>query len=417
MSEGNAAGSTGPAPQDDPPAIDRLPGADRWLVPVSDVRIPHAAVAAARDVLESGWLSSGPRVSAFEEELAAYVGRRHAVACSSATAALELAYAALGLGEGDEIVMPSLTFVAGANVARLRGAEPVFCDVGGDDDLTLDPDSLERVISSRTRAVVLMHYGGHPCLPEVVSVAREHGLAVIEDAAHALGAHGTLGPCGSWGDVGCFSFFANKNLPLGEGGMVVTDDPELAERALRLRSHGMTSATWERHTGAATSYDVPAPGHNFRFDEVRAALGSVMLRELDAQNELRGALVERYRSRLQAVEGARLPFASRDVGERPAHHLAAAVLAPGVDRDAVAERLRAGGIQTSVHYPPTHSFAAHSGARADVERTDAIARRLITLPLFPHLEPGQVDLVCDVLGDALSEGAPADRSRDLGPSR
>lgn len=406
MSGATGDSAAGAAPQMDPPAAERLPGTDRWRVPLSDVRIPPAAVAAARDVLESGWLSSGPRVSAFEEELAAYVGRRHAVACSSATAALELAYAALGLGEGDEIVMPSLTFVAGANIARLRGAEPVFCDVVGDDDLTLDPESLERLVTARTKAVVVMHYGGHPCLPEVLSAARARGLPVIEDAAHALGAHGAPGPCGSWGDVACFSFFANKNLPLGEGGMLVTDDPELAERALRFRSHGMSSATWERHTGAATSYDVPAPGHNFRFDEARAAMGSVMLRELDAQNELRGALVARYRSRLEGVDAANLPFGSRPADERPAHHLAAAVLGAGIDRDLVAERLRAAGIQTSVHYPPSHWFAAHARDRADVDRTEALAGRLITLPLFPHLEPGQVDLVCDVLADALSEGRP-----------
>ena len=247
-----------------------------WRVPLSDVRLPAAAIEAAREALASGWLSSGPRVREFEEDLAAYVGTAHAVACSSGTAALELAYEVLDLGPGDEIAMPSLSFVAGANAARLRGAEPVFCDVVGQDDLTIDPGSLANAITPRTRAVVLMHYGGRPCLPETIEVAREHGLLVIEDAAHALGAAGREGRCGTWGDVACFSFFANKNLPLGEGGMVTTDDPELAERALRLRSHGMTTATWERHTGAAASYDVRVAGHNFRFDEARAAMGRVL---------------------------------------------------------------------------------------------------------------------------------------------
>jgi len=389
----------------DPPATVPPPGSDRWRVPLSDVRLPDRAIAAARAVLESGWLSSGPRVRAFEEEVAAYVGARHAVACSSATAALELAYATLGVEAGDEVAMPSLTFVAGANIARVRGAEPVFCDVVGEDDLTIDPDSLARLLTPRTKAVVAMHYGGHPCLPRVLEVARERGLAVIEDAAHALGAEGDAGRCGSWGNVACFSFFANKNLPLGEGGMLTTNDPDLAERALRLRSHGMTSATWERHTGAASSYDVRVPGHNFRFDEARAAMGSVMLRELDRGNALRGRLVARYRERLEPLRGVTIPFASRGEGERSAHHLAVALLPPDVDRDSVAAELRAGGIQTSVHYPPTHSFSAHAGGRADVERTDALAERLLTLPLFAHLEPGQVDLVCDALRSAL------DRSR------
>lgn len=376
------------------------PIADRWRVPLSDVRLPGEAVDAAREALESGWLSSGPRVRAFEEELAAYVGAAHAVACSSGTAALELAYAALGLEEGDEVLMSSLTFVAGANVARIRGLEPVLCDVIGDDDLTIDPESIRRQVTPRTRAVVLMHYGGWPCRREAVEAARELELHVIEDAAHALGAQGAAGRCGSIGDVACFSFFANKNLPLGEGGMLTTDDPDVAERALRLRSHGMTSATWERHTGGAVSYDVARPGHNFRFDEARAAIGSVLLRGLDAENERRGRLVGRYRERLDSLDRAALPFRSRPPGERSAHHLAAAVLDPGVDRDRVAASLRDGGIQTSVHYPPTHAFSAYGEARADVERTEELGGRLLTLPLFPHLEPGQVDLVCDALAAA-----------------
>ena len=285
-----------------------------WRVPLSDVRLPDRALDAARETLRSGWLSSGPRVRQFERDVAEYVGVGHAVACSSGTAALELAYEVLDLGPGDEVAMPSLTFVAGANAARLRGIEPVLCDVIGRDDLTLDPDSLARQVTPATRAVVLMHYGGHPCVPETVAVARERGLAVIEDAAHALGAAGEPGSCGTWGDVACFSFFANKNLPLGEGGMLVTDDPALAERALRLRSHGMTSATWERHTGAANSYDVREPGHNFRFDEVRATIGSATLPELDAGNERRGALVARYRERIEGIDGVTMPFGSRPAG-------------------------------------------------------------------------------------------------------
>jgi dTDP-4-amino-4,6-dideoxygalactose transaminase len=371
-------------------------------VPLSDLRLPDEAIEAARQVLESGWLSSGPRVSEFEREVASYVGTAHAVACSSGTAALELAYAVLGLEPGDEVAMPSLSFVAGANVARLRGLEPILCDVGSDDDLTIDPQSLERQITDRTRAVVLMHYGGHPCRAELLAVARARGLRVIEDAAHALGAEGAPGPCGSWGDVGCFSFFANKNLPLGEGGMLTTDDPELAERALRLRSHGMTTATWERHTGAAASYDVRDPGHNFRFDEARAAMGTTMLRRLDEGNRSRGSLTARYRARIEAIEGLMMPFRGRPAEERSAHHLVVVVLPAGVDRDAVAAELREAGIQTSVHYPPTHSFSAYRGARADVARTESLAGRLLTLPLYPHLEPAEVDLVCDALAAALA---------------
>jgi dTDP-4-amino-4,6-dideoxygalactose transaminase len=395
MSDGSGRMAAGP---DSPPAPT---SSDRWRVPLSDVRLPEAAVEAAREVLESGWLSSGPRVAAFEEDLAAYVGTRHAIACANGTSALELAYWALGIGAGDEVAMPSLTFVAGANVARIRGAEPVFCDVVGEDDLTIDPDSLARQAGPRTKAVVLMHYGGHPCRPEVIAVARERGLAVIEDAAHALGAAGAPGRCGAWGDVACFSFFANKNLPLGEGGAVTTDDPELAERVVRLRSHGMTSATWERHTGAEFGYEVPAPGHNFRFDEARAAMGSVLLAGLDDANRERGGLTARYRELLAGLDGVDMPFASRPSGEVSAHHLAVARLTGAADRDAVAGRLAEAGVQTSLHYPPTHRFAAHAASRANVERTEALAGRLLTLPLYPHMGEGSVEVVAAALGAAL----------------
>lgn len=395
--DGGAA-TRGEAAPDGRPGEGRMgTAAESWRVPLSDVRLPSAAIEAARDALASGWLSSGPRVAAFERDLAEYVGCAHAVACSSGTAALELAYAALDIGAGDEVLMPSLTFVAGANAALLRGAEPVFCDVVSEDDLTMDPDSIARQVTSRTRAVVLMHYGGHPCLPEALAVAREHNLHVIEDAAHALGARGGPGPCGSWGDAGCFSFFANKNLPLGEGGALTTDDPDLAERALRLRSHGMTSATWERHTGAATSYDVAEPGHNFRFDEARAAMGMAMLPELATADAHRGDLVARYRGRLEEVGGVTMPFAPRGEGERSAHHLAVALLPTEAIRDRAAAELRRAGVQTSVHYPPTHTFVAYAGTRADVATTEAVAGRLLTLPLFPHLEPDRVDLVCDLI--------------------
>jgi dTDP-4-amino-4,6-dideoxygalactose transaminase len=371
-------------------------------VPLADVRLPPEAVAAAVEVLEGGWLSSGPAVERFEADVAARVGTSYAVACSSCTAALQLALAALGVGEGDEVVMPSLSFVAGANVARELGAEPVFADVIGSDDLTADPESLRRLLTPRTRAVVPMHYGGHPCSAELVAVAREAGIAVVEDAAHALGAAGDLGECGGWGDAGCFSFFANKNLPLGEGGMLVTSDEELAERARTLRSHGMTTQTWQRHRGHASSYDVVALGYNHRLDEMRAAIGTVLLERLDDWNARRGDHVARYRSLLSELPGVALPFSGRRSGERPAHHLEVVLLERGIDRDALRAELLAAGIQTSVHYPPTHLFSVHAGARADVAVTEELAGRLLTLPLYPHLEQDQVELVVAALGDALS---------------
>ncbi len=196
----------------------------RWIVPLSDVVGDDELVQAAAEAVRSGWWSSGPRVAELEREFADFTGARHALAVANGTAALHLSLLALGVGPGDEVITPSLTFVAAANSIRLTGATPVFCDVRGEDDLNLDPDDLEAAITPRTRAVVVLHYGGFPCeLDTVLEIAGRHGIAVVEDAAHALGTQFGGRECGTFGAFGCFSFFSNKNLPIGEGGAVVTD--------------------------------------------------------------------------------------------------------------------------------------------------------------------------------------------------
>lgn len=377
----------------------------QWSVPLADVRLPAAAVTAATDVLEGGWLSMGPRVEEFERAVAERTGSPHAFACSSGTAALQLALAATGVGPGDEVVMPSLSFVAGANVTRELGAEPVFCDVISEDDLTLSPASVERCFGPRTKAVIAMHYGGVPCSRELLELTGHHGVELIEDAAHAIGASvpdaGDDVECGAWGEAGCFSFFANKNLPLGEGGMLVTASNEIADAVRLLRSHGMTTVTWQRHSGHASSYDVLRPGHNMRLDEARAAIGTVLLGELDGWNADRGEHVAALRAGIDRIDGVSMPFTERRPG-RSANHLAVCLLAADVDREGVRETMRLAGVQTSVHYPPTHSFSAYRGARADVPVTDAIRERVLTLPLFPHMTADQRDLVLEALAAAVA---------------
>ena len=362
---------------------------------------------AARETLASGWWSMGPRVAAFEEEFARLCESEHALAVANGTAALHIALLAVGCGPGDEVVLPSLNFVAAANAVVHTGAVPVFCDVAGERDLNLDPDDLEAALNERTRAVVVLHYGGYPCeIERVLDVCRSRGIAVVEDAAHAVGARRSGRPCGAFGEVGCFSFFSNKNLPLGEGGMLVTSDDELGRRMRLLRSHGMTTLTWDRHRGHAAGYDVVAPGFNYRLDELRAALGSVQLRRLSEWNASRAAHARRYRAALEEREGIVVPFADDDAAS---YHLAVVCLPAGVSRDAVRARLGEARIQTSVHYPPIHRFSAFSstpGLRA-LPRTDAVGPRILTLPLFPHMSTDQVDAVADTLLAALRETARA----------
>jgi dTDP-4-amino-4,6-dideoxygalactose transaminase len=363
-----------------------------WAIPLSDVTVDDAIADAVADVLRSGWWSMGPKVEEFEQAFGDFTGAR-ALAVANGTAALHLALLAVGCGPGDEVILPSLTFVAAANCVSHTGATAVFCDVVGPHDLNLNPDDVERAISPATKAIVAFHYGGHPCrMDALLELAERHGLALIEDAAHAPGARWNGRMCGTIGDVGCFSFFSNKNLPVGEGGMLVTRDADLAERLRLLRSHGMTRLTWDRHRGHAASYDVVDIGFNYRLDELRAAIGLVQLERLEDGNRARARIVSKYRAAFEGVDGFVMPFA--ESAPTAAHHLAVILLPPRHDRDAFRASLAEARIQTSVHYPPIHRFTAYERHQTrPLPETDRIAKRLVTLPLYPDLADADVDAV------------------------
>jgi dTDP-4-amino-4,6-dideoxygalactose transaminase len=232
-------------------------------------------------------------------------------------------------------------------------------------------------------------------------IAERHDLVVVEDAAHAPGASLNGRMCGTLGRVGCFSFFANKNLPVGEGGLMVTDDDELAARLRLLRSHGMTTLTWDRHRGHASTYDVVLPGFNYRLDEVRAAIGLVQLCRLPDENAGRARIAARYRAALEGQKGLTIPFGEGG-GRVPSHHLAVVLLPEGTDRAAVRTALDEQGVQTSVHYPPIHTFSAYrSESRRPLPQTDAVAERLLTLPLYGRMTDEQADAVIEALGQTL----------------
>jgi dTDP-4-amino-4,6-dideoxygalactose transaminase len=381
------------SPDDTPPV---------WHVPLADVRVDAAVTEAAADALASGWWSMGPRVAAFEEAFAAYVGSRHAISVANGTAALQLALLAAGCGPGDEVIVPSLTFVAAANAVAHTGARPVFCDIRSLGDLNLDPFDVEACVTARTKAIVPVHYGGYACdTAALAELAGRHDLVVIEDAAHALGARSEGRACGTLGKLGCFSFFANKNLPMGEGGMVVTDDDEAAATVKLLRSHGMTSVTWDRHTGHATGYDVVAQGFNYRLDELHAAIGLAGLAGLDAGNAARADIVRRYREAFAESPRLTMPFAEAEPSTS-AHHLAVIVVAERDLQDEVRAHLRSRGVQTSLHYPPIHRFSAYADAAGRrLPLTEDASFRLVTLPLFPHQTDEQVDLVVTAVLEAV----------------
>jgi dTDP-4-amino-4,6-dideoxygalactose transaminase len=378
----------------------------QWTVPLADVVVPEEDIAAVADVYRSGWLSMGPETEALEREFAAYTGAAHALAAANGTAALHLICAGAGLGPGDEVVVPSMTFVATVNAIAYTGATPVFADIVSLTEPWLDPASVQSAITDRTAAIMTMPYGGHPGRTAALAqLAREHGLVLLEDAAHAIGSRLGDRHLGTFGVAGAFSFFSNKNLAVGEGGMVVTGDDAVAARMRLLRSHGMTTLTWDRHRGHASAYDVVELGFNYRIDEPRAALGRRRLARLDDDNARRAELDARYRELLAGVDGL-VPALAPIEGARMAHHLFTVVLDEGVDRARFRETLASRGVQTSVHYPPAHRFSIYA-AQAELPVTEAYGERAVTLPMFATMTAAQQGEVVEAVRSALGVAAAA----------
>lgn len=377
-----------------------------WRIPLADLDFGPEEAAAVQRVIESKWLTMGAVTQQFEEEFAAFTGAKHAISVANGTVALHLACLAAGIGPGDEVILPALTFVAtAAAVVYCRGI-PVFADICGEDDLTLSPEAVERCITERTRAIMVMHYGGYACdMAAISEIARKYNLVVLEDAAHAAGSSLDGKALGRFGLAGTFSFFSNKNLATGEGGMVVTDDDAAAEKMRRLRSHGMTTLTWDRHRGHAWSYDVVDLGYNYRTDEIHSALGIEQLHKLPGGNQRRRTIVRIYQEQLHArTPEINIPFLQhRGVS---ACHLFPVLLPPDVNRTDFMERLKADGIQTSIHYPPIHQFSQYRGTdngTTHLAITEAVAAREVTLPLYAGLRDEDVEYVTSAVEKALVE--------------
>src|SRR5262245_16501477 len=378
------------------------------VVPLSDMRLTDDDLAAVEETLRSGWLTMGPRTQEFEERFAEHLEVRHAVAVSSCTAALHLAYLAAGVGPGDEVIVPAITFVATAAAALYCGAEPVLADALGPHDLSVDPDDVERRITPRTRAVCVVHYGGYAGpVEELRRLCDEHGLALIEDAAHSPSATPPVGgrKLGGYGLAGCFSFFSNKVLSCGEGGLLATDDDRVADTARSLRSHAMTSGTWDRHTGHALSYDVNGVGYNYRLDEPRAALLLSRLGGLEEDIARRRELVGRYREELAEVEGLTLPYTDAAVATSSCYTMPLVLDAPKLHeplRRLMRERY---GVQTSLLYPSVNEFSAYRGrpGAGELPRSERLARTQVTIPLYPHLGDSEQERVVDAVRFGLAE--------------
>ena len=384
-------------------SLDEQIGAAAPSIPVFDLKIEQEDLDAVEATLRSGWWTMGPRVAEFERRFADHLGCAHVVATSSCTTALHLALLGAEVGPGDEVIVPSFTFVATVATVMQTGATPVFAEIGGQHDLCMDPEHTESLIGPRTRAIVPVHYGGYAASPaRLEQICAERGLTLLEDCAHAPYSKDGGRALGTFGLAGAFSFFPNKVLGIGEGGALCTDSDEVAATARLLRSQGMTSGTMEHHGGQITKYDVTGLGYNYRMDEPRAALLLSRFTRLGGEIERRRQLTRFYRERLSSLDGITVPFSDEQVGPSSAYSMSVMLAEPG-RKDEVRTALHERGVQTTTMYTGVHEFSAYRERfpQVSLPRTELASQTQFNLPLFPHLTEEQVERVVATVGEVL----------------
>ena len=375
-----------------------------YQIPLFKLNFDEKEALAAADTIRSGWISTGPKWEELEHIFVDMFHVSYAVAISNCTDALHLCCLVCGIGPGDEVLCPSLTFAASANCIRYVGATPVFCDIVGPEHINIDPIDIERKITPKTKAIVVVHMGGFSArMDEIIAIAKKYDLKVIEDACHGPLSEYHGKKLGTIGDCAAFSFFSNKNISTGEGGMFISNNKEMAEKARLLRSHGMTTMSYQRASGHATAYDIVELGYNFRLDDIRASIAIEQLKKLPSDLEKRIAVRKRYVQKLSAVKGLIIPFA--DSIELSSNYIMPVVLADTVEkaRDQVREIIHAAGIQTSVHYPAIHRFSIYKDYGAVLPQTEYVADHEITLPMYASLTPEQVDFIVETVNGAVND--------------
>ncbi|MDA1354160.1 MAG: DegT/DnrJ/EryC1/StrS family aminotransferase [bacterium] len=354
--------------------------------------ITENEIEAVTDAMRSGWLTTGPRVQKFEAQFSEEVGATHALAVNSATAALHLSLKAIGLSQGDEVIIPANTFVSTAEVVTYFNAIPVLCDIESD-TLNMDVSKLEGLISSKTKAIIPVHFAGQPCdMDEILAIAKKHNLKVIEDAAHAVPATYKNRKVGSIGDLTCFSFYATKTLACGEGGMVTTNNDAFAKSVRINRLHGISRDAWDRYTEKGTwVYQVVDNGYKYNMTDISAAIGMVQLEKLHWMRDERAKIAKRYH---EAFAGTKIEAVVQRDDRESAWHL---FVIKVENRDEMIAALKEQGIHTSVHFIPIHLHPYYQNTYGFNEETCPVAthcfNHYMSLPLYPGLTDADVDRV------------------------
>ncbi len=376
------------------------------FLPFSRPSISQAAIDEVVACIKSGWITTGPRVKRFEDDLKAYCGAPHALALSSATAGLHLVLAALDLKPGDEVITTPMTFAATLNTIVLTGGKPVCVDVEPG-TYNMDVAKIEKAVTGRTRAIMPVHFAGLPVdLDPLYAVAKKHGLRVIEDAAHAIGTEYKTRRIGSFGDIQVFSFHPNKNMTTGEGGCVATRDEQLASDVALLRFHGMDREAWNRFGKKGSQhYEIIAPGYKYNMMDMQAALGLHQLKALDGFIRRRTGIALRYQQELAGWPELSLPKAPA-YAHRHAWHLYTPLVNPekaGMDRDGFMQAMKERNIGTGLHYRAVHLYPYYREQfgfkRGDFPNAETVSDRIVSLPLFPSMTDADQDRVIAAMKD------------------
>jgi perosamine synthetase len=378
-------------------------------IPFHKPYITEDEISGVLDALRSGWITMGPATLEFEERFKEYIGSRNAVSMNSCTACLHLALKAIGLKEGDEVIVPAVTFTATAEVITYFNARPVLVDVDRE-TCNIDVTQIERKITKRTRAIIPVHYAGQPCdMDEILQIAKKYNLFVIEDAAHAIPAWYKKRRIGTLGDMTCFSFYATKPLTTGEGGMITTENDKWADNLKILRLHGISKDAWKRYTNEGSwYYEVVDAGYKYNTTDIQAALGLAQLKKVDWMCEKRGEIAEKYTEALQPLREVMPPYVKDD--RKSAWHLYVIKLnleMLTIGRNEFIEELKKRGVLTSVHFIPLYRHPYYkdifSYNSMGFPASEWIYERIISLPIYPGMTEAQVNRVIDAVMEVIAK--------------
>jgi dTDP-4-amino-4,6-dideoxygalactose transaminase len=379
------------------------------FLPFNRALIEEDEINSVVDVLRSGWLTTGPRTKEFEAAFSNFTGARHALAVNSCTAALHLALLAIGITEGDEVILPTMTFASSGEVILYLKARPVLADCR-ENSFHLDPEKVEKAVTSRTRAILPVHYAGYACdMDPIMEIARRHNLKVVEDAAHALPSRYKHRMVGTLGDITCFSFYATKTITTGEGGMLTSENADYIDRMRTLSLHGISKDAWKRYTAEGSwRYDILDVGYKYNMTDIQAALGLAQLAKCGAMCARRDAIAERYSSALSSLDAFECPVTPSHVTH--AWHLYVIQVNPSalrIGRDRVIEELKQRGIGTSVHFIPLHLHPLYQKALGYRSGEFPVAERRfergLSLPIYAAMSEEDTDRVIEALHDIARE--------------